>query len=360
MNDAASPKVEITRSQFFTQWMAQQKASLAFTTYQAGKLFLLGLDPDDGLSVVERTFDHCMGLAVRKGQFWMSSLYQLWRFENFVDPGKTVNGYDAMFVPVAGHTTGEVDIHDIHIRADGTPVFVNTRFNCLATLSQRGSFKPAWTPPFIDRVVAEDRCHLNGMAVKDDAPRYVSCVSRSNVAEGWRDHRRDGGVVIDVETGEVIASNLSMPHSPRLYQGNFWILQTGTGEFGTIDPGTGDFSPLCFLPGFARGLSFIGDYAVIGLSKPRGNRTFSGLELNERLDRENVNPRCGLCIVNLKTGEIEHHLEINGVVEELYDVAILPGLIRPMVLGFKSEEIRFALRPEIDKMPLPMNRSSGR
>ena len=316
--------------------------------------FFCWASPDGGLSVFERTFDRCMGLGVHNGQIWMSSLFQLWRFENYLDPGVTSNGYDAMFVPVAGHTTGDIDIHDIHVRADGTPIFVNTRFNCLATLAERGSFKPIWQPPFIDRIAAEDRCHMNGMAVENDTPRYVSCVSRSNVAEGWREHRRDGGVIIDVQTGEPVASGLSMPHSPRLYQGSLWILQSGTGEFGKIDIDTGDFTPLCFLPGFARGLSFIGDYAVIGLSKPRGNRTFSGLELNDRLEREGVKPRCGLCIVNLKTGDMEHHLEISGVVEELYDVAILPGVIRPMALGFRSDEIRFALRPEIDDAPKPI------
>ncbi|MCF2872309.1 TIGR03032 family protein [Octadecabacter sp. G9-8] len=345
--DTDTPKLAIHGSRLFTSWLADQKASLAFTTYQAGKLFLIGMKPGGELSVFERTFDRCMGLAAGDGRLWMSSLYQLWRFENFLDPGTVADGHDAMFVPVTGHTTGDADIHDIHIRADGTPLFVVTRFNCIATLSDRGSFSPVWNPPFIDRIAAEDRCHLNGMAVQDDVPRFVTCVGRSNVAEGWRDHRQNGGLLIDVESGETVVEGLSMPHSPRVYDGQLWVLQTGTGEFGRVDIATGQFEPVCFLPGFARGLTFVGDYAVIGLSRPRGSDTFEGLALNERLKREGALAKCAICIVNLKTGDLEHRLDIDGVVQELYDVAVLPGIRRPMALGFRTEQIRFAIRPDV-------------
>ncbi|MCP5086734.1 MAG: TIGR03032 family protein [Rhodobacteraceae bacterium] len=334
-------------SRLFTAWLKDQKVSLAFTTYQAGKLFLIGMNPNGGMSVFERTFERCMGLGVGQRQLWMSTLYQLWRFENFLDPGEQHEGYDATFVPVTGHTTGDVDIHDIHVQADGSPLFVVTRFNCLATLSEKGSFRPVWTPSFIDRVAAEDRCHLNGMATDESGARYVTCVGQSNIVEGWREHRRDGGLVIDVASNETVATGLSMPHSPRLHQGKLWILQTGTGEFGTIEPEAGTFTPVCFLPGFARGMSFVGDYAVIGLSRPRENRTFEGLVLNERLEREGASPKCALCIVNLKTGDIEHRLEMEGIVQELYDVVVLPDTQRPKALGFRSDEIRFAVRPDV-------------
>ena len=341
-----APHFAMTGSRLFSAWLKGQNLSIAFTTYQAGKLFLIGSQADGQLSVFERTFDRCMGLGVGQGRFWMSSLYQLWRFENFLDPGEQQGGYDATFVPVAGHTTGDIDVHDIHVQADGSPLFVATRFNCLATLSDTGSFTEVWRPPFIDRLAAEDRCHLNGMAADETGARYVSCVGRSNVVEGWREHRRDGGVVLDVASGEPVVTGLSMPHSPRLHQGKLWLLQTGTGEFGEVDIDSGQFNPICFLPGFARGLSFVGDYAVIGLSRPRENRTFEGLKLNERLEQEGVSPKCAICVVNLKTGDVEHRLEMEGIVQELYDVALLPGLTRPKALGFRNDEIRFFVRPE--------------
>lgn len=346
MTAPAPPALEFHGSRLFAAWLKNAGVSLAFTTYQAGKVFFIGMQPDGRLSVFERTFERPMGLGTGPGRFWMSSVYQLWRFENFLDPGQMQNGYDALYVPVCGHTTGDLDIHDIHEDASGDPIFVATRFNCLATLSDRGSFREIWRPSFIDRLAAEDRCHLNGLAMQDGKPAYVTCLSRTNVFEGWREKRRDGGVVLDVASGEIVAEGLSMPHSPRLYREQLWMLQAGTGEFGKIDVNTGSFEPLCFLPGFARGLAFTGDYAVIGLSRPRNSRTFEGLPLNERLDAEGIGAQCAICIVNLISGDVEHRLEIGGIVEEIYDVTLLPGVSRPMALGFRGEEIRFAIKPD--------------
>ncbi|MEO1091108.1 MAG: TIGR03032 family protein [Pseudomonadota bacterium] len=336
----------MTGSRLFTAWLAGEGASLAFTTYQAGKLFLIGLQPDGRLSIFERTFARCMGLGVGPHEaLWMASLCQLWRFENFLEPGEQKDGFDAVYVPVVGHTTGDLDVHDIHTDAAGRPVFVATRFNCLATIAERASFRPLWRPPFVDRIAAEDRCHLNGFAMRDGAPAYATCVAATNVAEGWREHRRDGGRVLDVASGESVAAGLSMPHSPRLHQGRLWLVQSGTGEFGHVDLASGRFQPVCFLPGFARGVAFAGDHAVIGVSLPRETATFAGLALEERLAREGVGARCQLAVVNLVTGDVEHRLAIEGVVEELYDVVVLPGLVRPMALGFRSDEIRFYVRP---------------
>lgn len=342
------PKLELTASRLFASWLAGQKTSLAFTTYQAGKLFMIGVNAEGGLSVFERTFPRSMGLGVGpRGELWLSSLYQLWRFENFLSPGEKKDGYDAYFVPVAGHTTGDIDIHDIHCGPDGAPRFIATRFNTLATLSETGSFRALWRPPFIDRLAAEDRCHLNGFAAEAGEPRYATCVATTNIANAWREKRRDGGAVIDIASGELAATGLSMPHSPRLVDGQLWLIQSGLGEFGRVDLKSGKFEPVCFLRGFARGAAFIGDHAVVGVSKPRENRTFDGLVLNERLEAEGVAPVCELSVINLKTGDIEHTLSIEGVVEELYDVAALPGVTRPMALGFRSDEIRFAVKPEV-------------
>lgn len=346
MTEQKTSPLELHASRLFTSWLKGAGVSLACTTYQAGKIMFIGLKPDGRLSVFERTFERPMGLGVGPRRLWMSSVYQLWRFENFLDTGETQSGHDALYVPVTGHTTGDLDIHDIHEDSDGNPVFAATRFNCLATLSARGSFRELWRPPFIDRLAAEDRCHLNGLAMRDGKPAYVTCLSRTNVFEGWREKRRDGGVVLDVPTGEVVAEGLSMPHSPRLYKDALWMLQAGTGEFGKIDCDTGRFEAVCFLPGFARGLAFIGDHAVIGLSRPREGRTFSGLALNERLEAEGIGAQCAICVVNLRTGDIEHRLEIGGIVEEIYDVNLLPDIARPMALGFRSEEIRFAIKPD--------------
>ena len=161
-----------------------------------------------------------MGLCSdNNGQtLWMSSLFQLWRFENALEPGQTADGYDRLYVPQIGYTTGDIDVHDVAVDSNGRVVFVNTLFGCLSTKSDTHSFRPLWKPPFISRLAAEDRCHLNGMAMKDGRPKWVSAVSQSDVNDGWRDRRRDGGCIIDVETNEIVVEGLSMPHSPRWYR----------------------------------------------------------------------------------------------------------------------------------------------
>ena len=343
---SVTPPLEITTSRQLLAWLAEQKLSLAFTTYQIGKLFFLGLKPNGELSVFERSFNRCMGLCTADNGLWMSSLYQVWRFENLFSEGQTQDNFDRLYLPQVGYTTGDLDIHDIAVDAEGKLVFVNTLFSCLATLSDTHSFKPIWQPPFISKLAAEDRCHLNGLAMKDGRPAYVTAVSQSDITDGWRDHRGQGGIVIDVNSNDIIATGLSMPHSPRWYQGKLWLLNSGTGDFGYIDLATGHFQTVAFCPGYMRGLSFHGDFALIGISKPRDNKTFSGLALDDKLKKRQAEPRCGIQVVDLRTGDIVHWLRIEGVVDELYDVVALPGIRRPMALGFKTDEIRRVLSIE--------------
>ncbi len=340
---AAPPRLEIQTSRQFAAWLAAEQLSLAFTTYQGGKVFFLGLKPDGALEVFNRTFERCMGLSASSQTLWLSSLYQLWRFENLLESGQHYQGYDRVYVPQVAYTTGDVDIHDVAVDVSGRPVFVNTLFSCLATVSETHSFAPLWQPRFISRLAAEDRCHLNGLAMQNGVPRYVTAVSRSDVADRWRDHRRDGGILIDVESGEIVAAGLSMPHSPRLHRVQLWLLNSGQGELGTLDPESGRFEPVAFCPGYARGLALHGDWAVIGLSGPRKNKTFEGLPLDERLKGKGARSRCGLHIVDLRSGDAVHWVRIEGVVEELYDVAVLPKIRRPMAIGLKSDEIRRVL-----------------
>jgi len=345
------PRLEMMGSRQLPNWLAEEGVSLAFTTYQTGKLFLIGVRPDARLSIFERTFNRCMGLFASPDTLYMSTLYQLWRFENALLPGQSHEGYDRLYVPQVAYTTGDIDIHDIGVDRDGRPIFCNTLFSCLATVSERYSFEPLWQPSFVTKLAAEDRCHLNGLAMADGVPKYVTAVSQSDIADGWRDRRLSGGVVIDVESSEVVASGFSMPHSPRLYRDRLWLLDSGTGFFGEVDVKRGAFEPIAFCPGYLRGLSFHGDYAVVGLSLARNNRTFQGLPLDDNLKARDAEMRCALQVIDLRTGDIVHWLRIEGVVEELYDVVVLPGVRRPMAIGLKSDEIRRVLTvpPNVDQ-----------
>jgi uncharacterized protein (TIGR03032 family) len=342
-------KFVLTCSPNFSSWLQSARISLAFTTYQAGKLFLLGLGPDGRLSVFERTFARSMGLAVGDDgrTLALATQYQIHRFDNVLPPGAAAkDGFDAVYAPHAGWVTGDLDTHDVALGTDGRPLFVNTLFSCVATVSDGHSFKALWKPAFISRLAAEDRCHLNGIAVEGGELRYATAVSRSDVADGWRDRRVDGGIVIDVRTQQIVASGLSMPHSPRLHQGRLWLLNSGTGEFGFVDPASGRFEPVAFCPGYARGLAFWGNCAVIGLSVARKDRTFSGLPLDAALQSRDTEPRCGLAIFDLSSGDMSAWIRIEGVVRELYDVAVLPNVTRPSLVGFKGEEVRYVISIE--------------
>lgn len=337
---AAAPALELTGSRQFTAWLQEQRLSLAFTTYQSGKMFLIGMRADGRLSVFERTFNRCMGLWGDGQTLYMSTLFQLWRFENVLQAGETQDGYDRVYVPRVAWTTGDVDTHDVAVDGSGRVVFVNTLFSCLATVSEKHSFTPIWHPPFITRLAAEDRCHLNGLALEDGMPAYVTAVSRSDAHDAWREHRRDGGIVMDVRNNQTVLEGLSMPHSPRVHQGRLWLLDSGSGNFGYADLARGKFQPVAFCPGYARGLAFAGDFAIVGVSKARENKTFSGLALDDRLREKNTEARCQLLVIDLKRGDVVHSLRIEGVVSELYDVVALPRVRRPSALGFKTDEIR--------------------
>ena len=345
-DDVHGEKFALTSSRHFPEWLATTGVSLAFTTYQAGKLFLLGVRPDGRLSVFERTFARSMGLGVSAdgSSLVLATQFQIHRFDNILPAGQfSPDGFDAIYAPHAGWVTGDVDAHDVGFASDGRPLFVNTKFSCLAAVSDSHSFRPIWTPPFVSRLAPEDRCHLNGLALEEGRPRFVTAVSRSDASDGWRDRRADGGVVIDVERNEIVAEGLSMPHSPRLYDGRLWLLNSGAGEFGFIDPQSGRFEALAFCPGYARGLAFVGRHAVIGLSMPRESRTFSGLPLDAALQARSTDPRSGLAIIDLDNGDMTGWVRIEGIVRELYDVAVLPGVRRPSLIGFRTDEVRYVL-----------------
>jgi len=349
---ANAPPLEVRVSRHFLSWLSESGASLAFTTYQTNRLFLIGMKEGGRLSVFERHFDRPMGLHATPERLWMSTRWQLWQLANALPPGERYAGFDRLYVPRRAHTTGDLDVHDIAVDAAGRVVFVNTAYSCLATLSERYSFAPLWQPPFVSRLAPEDRCHLNGLALEGGRPAYVTAVSRSDVAAGWRERRHEGGCLLDVGSGETLLGDLSMPHSPRVHGERLWLLNSGTGELGFADRERGCFEPVAFCPGFLRGLAFLGDFAVVGLSKPRRERTFHGLALDARLREKDAEARCGLWVIDTKSGVVAHWLELEGVVEELYDVQVLPGVRRPTALGFKSDEIQRLIT--IDAAPQPI------
>ncbi|MDJ0514318.1 MAG: TIGR03032 family protein [Methyloceanibacter sp.] len=338
------PQVKYSMSPGFSSFLGSNGIGLGISSYQSGKFYLLGQNTDGGLLVDERFFRKAMGIAVPdKDTILLATLFQIIRFKNVLGPDQQINNlYDACYVPRELFVTGELDGHDVGLLKDGRIVFVNTQFNCLATPSSRHSFTPLWKPPFISKIVKEDRCHLNGLAMEDGVPRYVTAVSKSDTIDGWRDRRYDGGIIIDVATGEIVIGGLSMPHSPRMYNGKLYVLNSGTGDLCWVEPAdkaaNAKLHVVAFCPGFVRGLGFHGKHAFVGLSKPRYER-FEGLALDKRLADTDSEPWCGVQVIDLESGSVVHWFRIDGAIGELYDVAVVPGVLRPMSLGFASNEV---------------------
>jgi uncharacterized protein (TIGR03032 family) len=340
---ARPPETGIELSRGFTGWLAQQGCGIAFTSYQTGKLFLVGLLADGRVSLHQQSFPRAMGLAVQSNRLFLGSLFQVWRLENTLAPHERANGdFDALYVPRNAQTTGDVDVHELGVDAGGRVIFVNTKFSCLATFSPRFGFKPLWKPSFISKLAAEDRCHLNGMALGQGIPRYVTAVSRSDSLSGWRERRHEGGVLIDVSNDRIVTDKLSMPHSPRLHQGRLWALDSGRGQLIRIDPESGAREDVAFCPGFLRGLSFIGNHALVTVSMPRGG-AFDGLALDWELKRRDAEPWCGVLVIDTRAGSVIEFIRLVGDIKELFDVAVLPAVRCPMAIGTDSPEMRSLL-----------------
>jgi uncharacterized protein (TIGR03032 family) len=335
----SAPPYRFEASAGFADFLLDCRISLALTTYQVGKLFLVGTGSDRQLVVTERSFARCLGVAAAGSSLFLAGLHEIIRFENVLSPGQIMEGCDAIYVPKVSWYTGDVFAHDIGVTASGRPLFVNTLFSCLATVDDVSSFRPVWQPPFISRLTPEDRCHLNGLAMDQGQPRFVTAAGATDTARGWRDGRVGSGVLLDVASGETVAHGLTMPHSPRLHEGRLYLANAGTGELVCVDLYDGRFEPVAFCPGFVRGLALVGPYALIGLSLPRQHRDFSGLPLDDRLKAENRQADCVMQVIDLRTGAVVHWLRIGGVVREFYDVTILPGIRMPMPVGFAGGQI---------------------
>ena len=336
-------------SQGWAAWLVSQDISLATTSYKSGGLYIFGVKPragDSGLqpAVMQRFFDRSMGLGLSGNELWLATRTSVVKFARVTDPGVGFKDFDALYLPRLNHFTGDIDAHEIGIRTDGSPLIVATRLNCVVALDDRFTCDPVFRPAFISELRSEDRCHLNGLAMRNGKLAYVSSVGVGDVFDSWRDLRHTSGVILDAENGDIILDGLSMPHSPRLHDAGdgdrLYFLNSGYGKLCRFDPARGSSSleEVCFLPGFLRGLAFHGNFAVVTASLP-DNHSTEKLQFLEELHRRNARPQCGVFIIDLLSGSIVHSVKFTGQVTELFDVAILPRVNRPYFVGLSNNEI---------------------
>lgn len=319
--------------------LTQLGSSLVISTYQANKLLVARVQ-GPGLSLLVRTFDRPMGVAVDAGRLAIGTRNQVWHLRNAPDiaPQLEPKGtHDACFLPRSSHVTGDMGVHEI-VWAGDELWMVSTRFSCLCTLDGNYSFVPRWRPPFVSSFSPDDRCHLNGLAMRNDLPAYVTALGESNTPAGWRSAKARGGIIMDVDSGEVVVRGLSMPHSPRWHDGQLWVLESGTGEVVLVDPATGQRETVVRLPGFARGWAMAGHVAFVGLSKIRPTSAMDGVPIAARRGEL----KCGVSIVDMRRGAMIGMLEFQSAVEEIFDVQLLAQLRFPEVIGFQKETVDHA------------------
>jgi uncharacterized protein (TIGR03032 family) len=306
--------------------------SLLVSTYQAGQLVAVGV-AEGRLSLSFRGFDRAMGIAVGDDQLVVGGKDQVWSLRDHSElaGALTPDGrHDRCWLPRATTVTGPIQCHEVVWgSAPGQPGqpgepelwLVNTLFSCLAGLDPRYSFVPRWRPPFIPRLAAEDRCHLNGLAMRDGAPAFVTVMARSDEPRGWRQARNDSGAVLEVPSGEVVTSGLAMPHSPRWHDGTLYVLNSGLGVLERVDLASAQRDAVAAVPGYARGLAFHGDLAFVGLSKIRETAIFGGAPIAAYHDQL----VCGVGVIELSTGNTVATLRFDNAVEEIFDVQVVPG-----------------------------------
>ena len=326
------------------------RCSLALSTYQAGRVVVFS-PQGESLAQLNRAFDAPMGLGVAgEGADLKLAVAERAAVHVLANAPALAAGYprqrgtyDALLLPRRTLHTGPLDLHDLAFTPgpDGRPgglVAVNTRFSCLCRLggpvngAGLDSFEPVWAPPFVSALAPEDRCHLNGLAVDAaGGPAYVTALGATDTPRGWSDGRLTGGVVLDVASGEAVAGGLAMPHSPRLArvggEERLFVLLSATGRLGAVDRRSGAVEEVCDLGGFARGASVRGDYLFVGVSKIRRRSTFADLPVSAEAGA------AGAVIVHLPSGRVAGRIAFEASVEEIYDVAVLPELARPGLVG---------------------------
>lgn len=336
MNDvtpAREVKYEVTRG--WTKLLERLGCTLLVSTYQAGKLVAIrGAGGQLGLSF--HNFDQAMGIVAGPDEIIVGGRGVIWTLKAapaIAAQIQSTQKHDGCFLARSAHVCQDIHLHELARGRAGLWV-VNTMFSCLCTLDPDYSFVPRWRPSFVSELVAEDRCHLNGLAMSQGRPRFVTVMGQTDTAKGWRADKVNGGCVIDVQSNAKVCGGLSMPHSPRVYQGRLFALDSGRGRLGMVEgnDSSARLNTVAQLPGFTRGLAFMGPYAFVGMSRIRESKTFGGVPIGEHPEQL----KCAVAVVDLRTGKKIEHIEFVSGVEEVFDVQILHGATNPFIGGVHS------------------------
>ncbi len=341
MSDPSLSPFSLSYTPSLPELLTKLGCTIVVSTYQAGKVIFLSPQSEEKIIQLPRSFKKAMGIAIEDDRMVVACLDEVIYLKNSPELGhyypRKPKTYDAMFLPRMTYHTGALDVHDIDFCKDGIYA-VNTNFSCIIKIDEDYSFTPVWKPDFISKVTAGDHCHLNGMAVDKGEIKYVTAFSKTDKPKQWKEDILNTGVIIDYSSKQIILEGLSMPHSPRVYNEKLYLLTSGNGELLEVDQTKGTTRVVCTINGFVRGLSFYKGFAFVGLSKLRKNSsTFAHLPIADQAKK------AGVVVVHLETGTVVGNFKYNTSVDEIYDVQILDGIVRPNILNTLTEDHKMAV-----------------
>ena len=301
--------IHATATEEFARILHAEEISLLVSTDRIGRVALIRASSPARLELTLRPFLKPFGIAIGDDRIVIGTQSEVCEFRKD----------DDRFLPRATWDTGAIHVHEIAFAGDELWI-VNTLYSSLCTFDEQHNLVPRWRPSFIETMAPDDSCHLNGLAVSDGRVKLVTAFCDSADAEGWRQHLGEG-ILIDVDSGEIALRNLAVPHSPRLHDGTVFVLESWKGTMAVADLARGSVEEVIGLPGFTRGLAFVGPYALVGVSQVQPGRTDRKIPLFDRFD----DTESGVWAIDLRTGRAAGFLRFESGIGEVMDVQVLPG-----------------------------------
>lgn len=322
-----------TSTPAFAKILSELGSTLLVTAYAPGRLIKISAENENRLSVEMSNFQRPMGIAVAGDAFAIATRQEIIHFHRAAGfspeniPDESFNAYDSLFLPRQINFTGEVDLHDLAF-GNGDLYGVNTGFSCIVRVNHTASWEPVWLPPSLKIPQPGDWYHLNGMAMHQGKPRYVSSLGKGNKPNAWRDALPYGGMLWDIDANAPLLENLPMPHSPRMAGENLWMLLSATGELIKVNLEKNEYQIHARVPALLRGMAITEQYCIVGASRIRQNASaarhlYIGVEESW----------AGVLIIDRYTGAIAAELRFEAGIEDLFDIAILPGIRNPKIIG---------------------------
>ena len=316
----------------------QLNISLVVSTYQAGKVILVRNDGGT-INTHFRSFAKPMGITADANRLTVGGTNTVWYYRNMpaVAPEARATGQTRRLLPARGASTSPATSTSTSWpgTVTGNCGWSTPASGACARWTPTTASTPAGGPPFVSALAPEDRCHLNGLAMVDGRPKYVTALGETDTprrlageqgARRHADRRRD--------RRDPAAGPLHAPLAP-LVPGQALGAGIGRGQPRRRGPGTGKLEKVTETPGFTRGLDFYGPLAFIGLSQVRESAVFSGIPLVERLEERT----CGVWVVHIETGQTVGFLRFEEGVQEIFAVQVLPNIRFPEMLEWDDPHL---------------------